>query len=163
MLNNSPLRVIFVCLGNICRSPLAEVVVKAVAEKRGILSTFHFESAGTGNWHVGGAADQRSAAKAVEHGLNLQHHKAQQIRAEHIKDWDVFVAMDQANHRDLIAMGARKEQVLMMRDFEDSNHAPDVPDPYYGGGDGFEDAYQMLKLNADGLLDDLLQHPKMKG
>jgi protein-tyrosine phosphatase len=66
--------------------------------------------------------------------------------------------MDQANKRDLIAMDAKPEQVLMMRDFESNSHTLDVPDPYYGSGDGFEDAYQMLKLNANGLLDYLLQH-----
>ncbi len=149
---NKPLRVLFVCLGNICRSPLAEVVVKAEAEAQGLSHMFHFESAGTGSWHVGGGADPRSAAKAQEKGLSLSQHRAQQITARHIHDWDVFVAMDSDNRRNLIAMGAKSEQVLMMRSFEGVTPAPDVPDPYYGGADGFEDAYQMLRHNAQGLL-----------
>ncbi|MDX8381182.1 MAG: low molecular weight protein-tyrosine-phosphatase [Ghiorsea sp.] len=154
-----PLRVLFVCLGNICRSPLAEVVVKSVANEQGLSRSLHFESAGTGNWHVGGSADPRSASKALEKGLSLVNHKAQQITRHTINDWDIFVAMDQDNKHDLIAMGAKPEQVLMMRDYEGVNPSLDVPDPYYGGADGFEDAYQMLRKNAQGLLDDLeLKH-----
>jgi len=149
---NQPLRVLFVCLGNICRSPLAEVVVRGEAEKQGIAHLFHFESAGTGSWHVGGGADPRSAAKALEKGLSLEHHRAQQITRQQIHDWDIFIAMDSDNRRNLIALGAQPEQVLMMRGFEGKTPAPDVPDPYYGGADGFEDAYRMLKTNAQGLL-----------
>jgi len=151
------LRVLFVCLGNICRSPLAEVVVKAAAKHRGLEKSFHFESAGTGNWHVGGSADPRSASKALEKGLTLVAHRAQQITSNNIDEWDIFVAMDQANKRDLIALGARPEQVLMMRAYEMINPVPDVPDPYYGGALGFEDAYQMLTKNAEGLLDKLVK------
>ncbi len=151
-MNKRPLRVLFVCLGNICRSPLAEVVVKSVAQKQGLLDQFHFESAGTGSWHVGGGADPRSASKALEKGLSLEQHQAQQITQRNIADWDVFVAMDSDNRRNLIAMGAKPEQVIMMRAFEGINPAPDVPDPYFGGAHGFEDAYQMLTTNAEDLL-----------
>ena len=154
---SQPLRVLFVCLGNICRSPLAEVVVKSVAQDQGLLDQFHFESAGTGSWHVGGGADPRSASKALEKGLSLENHQAQQITPSNIGDWDIFVAMDSENQRNLIAMGAKPEQVVMMRAFEGASQAPDVPDPYYGGVSGFEDAYQMLKLNAQGLLQYLQQ------
>ena len=154
---SQPLRVLFVCLGNICRSPLAEVVVKSVAQEQGLLDQFHFESAGTGSWHVGGGADPRSASKALEKGLSLENHQAQQITRRNIGDWDIFVAMDSDNRRNLIAMGAKPEQVVMMRAFEGAAQAPDVPDPYYGGTSGFEDAYQMLKLNAQGLLQYLQQ------
>jgi protein-tyrosine phosphatase len=156
-MSKQPLRVLFVCLGNICRSPLAEVVVKAVAEEKGLADRFHFESAGTGSWHIGGGADPRSAAKALEKGLSLEHHQAQQITRQNIQDWDIFVAMDKDNQRSLIRMGAEPEAVIMMRDFEGVSPAPDVPDPYYGGEHGFEDAYMMLKTNAHGLLDFLVE------
>ncbi|HID36492.1 MAG TPA: low molecular weight phosphotyrosine protein phosphatase [Ghiorsea sp.] len=155
---NQPLRVLFVCLGNICRSPLAEVVVKSVADEQGLSHMFHFESAGTGDWHVGNGADPRSASKALEKDLSLADHSAQQITRSNIQDWDVFVAMDSDNRRNLLAMGAKPEQVLMMRAFEGLNDALDVPDPYYGGAHGFEDAYQMLVLNAAGLLEELQKH-----
>ncbi len=151
-MSQEPLRVLFVCLGNICRSPLAEVVAKSVAEEKGLSHLFHFESAGTGDWHVGGAADHRSAAKALQHGLSLENHIAQTISRKNIQDWDVFVAMDADNRRNLLAMGAAASQVIMMRQFEGDSPVLDVPDPYYGGAHGFEDAYQMLKANADGLL-----------
>lgn len=147
-------RVLFVCLGNICRSPLAEVVVKAVAEERG-LDHYHFESAGTGSWHVGGPADHRSAAKASEKGLDLSGHKAQQITPNNYHGWDWLVAMDAENRRNLLQMGVSSERIIMMRQFEKEGLAPDVPDPYFGGAHGFEDAYQMLVANAEKLLDHL--------
>ncbi len=150
--NEQPLRVLFVCLGNICRSPLAEVVVQDAAQQQGLNKTFHFESAGTGNWHIGLGADQRSAATAAQHGLSLAAHQAQQITHNKIADWDIFIAMDEDNRRNLLQMGATAEQVLMMRRFEDNTAALDVPDPYYGGEDGFEHVYQMLAQNTAGLL-----------
>lgn len=149
-------KVLFVCLGNICRSPLAEVVVKSVADSRA-LETYHFESAGTGDWHVGGPADPRSAGKAEDHGLSLRSHRAQQITSRNIAGWDWFVAMDSENRSNLLRMGVPAERLLMMRQFEvdEASRAPDVPDPYYGGAGGFEDAYQMLMANAEKLLDHL--------
>jgi len=152
---DSNIRVLFVCLGNICRSPLAEVVVRRAAVARGI-DRFHFASAGTGSWHVGGGADPRSAAKAVEHGLDLSCHRAQQITAANWRQWDLFVAMDGENRAALLRMGVPETRLLMMRQFEGLPIAPDVPDPYYGAGDGFEQVYQMLVANADPLLDYLL-------
>lgn len=106
---------------------------------------------------MGNGADLRSAATALEHGLSLEKHIAQRITRRNIQDWDLFVAMDGANRRNLLALGAKQEQVLMMRSFEGEVPALDVPDPYYGGDHGFEDAYQMLKTNADGLLKYLLE------
>jgi len=154
-MTHQPLRVLFVCLGNICRSPLAEVVAKSVAETKELAEMFHFESAGTGDWHVGKGADPRSASKALEKGLSLENHQAQQITRHNIHAWDVFVAMDADNKRNLMRLGAKPEQIVMMRAFEGTQTAPDVPDPYYGGASGFEDAYQMLKVNAEGLLSHL--------
>ena len=147
-------KVLFVCLGNICRSPLAEVVVAGQAERRNLNENFHFASAGTGSWHIGNGADHRSAQTASAHGLDLSNHQAQQITRTKIDRWDWFVAMDQSNYTDLLRMGAPEERLLLMRQFEPGfDRVPDVPDPYYGGPDGFEDAYRMLCDNADRLLD----------
>ncbi len=148
-------RILFVCLGNICRSPMAEYVVRQVAERRGLNGRFLFASAGTGSWHVGHGADERARETALRHGLDMSAHRARQITRHGIEDWDWFVAMDHANRLDLLDMGAPPERVLMMRQFEvdDIDAAPDVPDPYYGGPDGFEDAYRMLTANAERLLD----------
>ncbi|MFQ5581664.1 MAG: low molecular weight protein-tyrosine-phosphatase [Mariprofundaceae bacterium] len=149
-----PVRVLFVCLGNICRSPLAEAIVRGHASDRGLDGHFHFASAGTGSWHIGGGADPRSAETARTHGLDLSRHRAQQITMENMDDWDWFVAMDYDNRADLLAMGVPEKKVLMMRQFEPERKViPDVPDPYYGGPDGFEIAYAMLSENAVRLLD----------
>ncbi|MCF7821639.1 MAG: low molecular weight phosphotyrosine protein phosphatase [Mariprofundaceae bacterium] len=146
--------VLFVCLGNICRSPLAEVVVRDRATMRGLGNLFTFASAGTGSWHIGKGADQRSAETARKYGLDLSHHAARQITAGTVDHWQWFVAMDHDNRTDLISMGVPEDRLLLMRQFEPGlENAPDVPDPYYGGDDGFEDAYRMLCENADRLLD----------
>ncbi|MDX8397483.1 MAG: low molecular weight protein-tyrosine-phosphatase [Mariprofundaceae bacterium] len=146
-------RIVFVCLGNICRSPLAEVVVQGQAQDLGLSDLFDFSSAGTGDWHIGKGADPRSAATALQYGLDLSQHKAQQITSAKLQQWDWFIAMDQDNYRNLLAMGVNSERLLMMRQFEsDHDVVADVPDPYYGGEAGFEDAYQMLKANAVQLL-----------
>ncbi|HXH73246.1 MAG TPA: low molecular weight protein-tyrosine-phosphatase [Mariprofundaceae bacterium] len=161
---SEPIRILFVCLGNICRSPLAEVVVRAEVDRRGLQNTFHIESAGTGDWHVGNGADPRSAATAERYGLDLSRHKAQQITRRNVGDWHWFVAMDHDNRRNLLAMGAPAERVLMMRQFEvDKGAAPEVPDPYYGGPDGFEHAYAMLRENAARLLDYLSENGTENG
>ncbi len=148
-------RVLFVCLGNICRSPLAEVVAKHRAEALNLSHHFEFASAGTGSWHIGNGADPRSADIARQYGLDLSRHRAQQVTARNINQWDWFVAMDNDNYANLLAMGVPRERTLLMRQFEDGadGFAPDVPDPYYGGPDGFEDAYRMLMFNADRILD----------
>lgn len=156
-----PTRLLFVCLGNICRSPLAEAVVRAEVERRGLQQDFHIESAGTGDWHVGHGADPRSAETATRHGLDLGSHRAQQITRRNIGEWHWFIAMDHDNRRNLLAMGAPAERVLMMRQFElEAGPAPEVPDPYYGGPDGFEHAYAMLCNNAARLLDYLEENAR---
>ncbi len=150
------LRLLMVCLGNICRSPLAEAVVRKTLRERGLEDRYLLASAGTGSWHVGGGADPRSVETARRHGLDLSGHVARQITPRGIADWDWFVAMDASNRMDLLDMGAPAERVLMMRQFEaggDPDLAPDVPDPYYGGPDGFEQAWTMLENNAERLID----------
>ena len=151
------MRVLFVCLGNICRSPLAEVVVRDRALARGLAGHFDFASAGTGDWHIGKGADPRSADTAQRYGHDLSQHRARQITASTIADWQWFVAMDADNHADLLAMGAPAARVLMMRRFEAGDGPiPDVPDPYYGGPQGFDRVHAMLADNADPMLDFLL-------
>jgi len=154
---DSSVRVVFVCLGNICRSPLAEYIVAAEAEAQGLAQHFVFSSAGTGDWHVGRGADQRMLATAMQHGLDMREHRAQQITSGCLHRWDWYVVMDAQNKRDILQMGAPEERVLMMRQRDpDLARSPDVPDPYYGGGDGFEHVYRILEQNASAILE-LLQ------
>jgi len=155
--NPDPTRILFVCLGNICRSPLAEAIVRQRALARSLNQQFRFASAGTGDWHIGGGADIRSAATAKAHDVDLSKHRAMQITPSGIPHWHWFVAMDADNKEDLLAMGASRESVLMMRQFEsEADTPPDVPDPYYGGNDGFENMFHLLAANADLLLDYLV-------
>ncbi|MBL1353336.1 MAG: low molecular weight phosphotyrosine protein phosphatase [Zetaproteobacteria bacterium] len=158
------LRILFVCLGNICRSPLAEIIAKHIANERNISQLFHFESAGTGDWHIGAQADPRSIAIAQQHGLDLKKHCAQQVTTHNVHHWDYLIAMDHENRINLLAMGVPKHKILMMRQFEenihDINDAQTVSDPYYGGENGFKDAYKVLNHSTTCLLDELLEkHP----
>jgi low molecular weight protein-tyrosine phosphatase len=148
-----PVRVLFVCLGNICRSPLAEFIVRRRAVERGLGERFQFASAGTGDWHIGHGADRRMRQTAAAHAIDLGAHRASQITRGRIGQWDWLVAMDRSNLYDLLAMGASEERTLMMRHFENSENPPDVPDPYYGGEQGFEEVFALLSMNADPLLD----------
>jgi protein-tyrosine phosphatase len=150
-----PIRVIFVCLGNICRSPLAEFIVRQRAIERGFSDRFHFASAGTGDWHVGNGADRRMNQTANAHGIDMGTHRASQITRSRIGQWDWLIAMDAANYNDLLALGANPARTLMMRQFENEDRPPDVPDPYYGGDQGFEEVFELLSENADALIDHL--------
>jgi protein-tyrosine phosphatase len=149
-----------VCLGNICRSPLALAVVDHHARGRGVRERIDLDSCGTGGWHAGDGADPRTIEIAARHGLELRH-TARQVRP--MVDFERFtllLAMDRKNRRDLLAMGAPAAKVRLMRSFDPAHaqageDAPDVPDPYYGGEDGFEHVYQMLDRSARGLLDRL--------
>lgn len=154
--------VLFVCLGNICRSPLAEGIFIHLAQERGVLDRFDIDSCGTGGWHVGNPPDKRSVAVARKHGIELPS-RARKLNAR--ADFDRFewvLAMDRANHADLIAAGSSPRQTHLMMAFH-ADHAaspstsPDVPDPYYGGRDGFDTIYDMLTGACDGLLSSLTQ------
>lgn len=153
---------LFVCLGNICRSPLAEGLFIQRARDRGVADRFVVDSAGTGAWHVGKPADPRSIAVAREHGVHLPS-IARQIDPEtDFTRFGLILAMDRSNRTDLIDLGAPRERVRLMRSFDPSlagasDHDLDVPDPYYGRGDGFQRVYDMLLRATDGLLDELLK------
>ncbi|HCS12308.1 MAG: protein tyrosine phosphatase [Zetaproteobacteria bacterium CG06_land_8_20_14_3_00_59_53] len=151
----TPIRVLFVCLGNICRSPLAEYIVRQRAIERGFSGRFHLESAGTGDWHIGKGADRRMQQTAAAHDIDLAPHRASQITRSRIGQWDWFIAMDATNRSDLLSMGANPDRTLMMRQFEHEGRTADVPDPYYGGEEGFEEVFQLLRDNADALIDHL--------
>jgi len=147
--------VLFVCLGNICRSPLAKAVFAHQAESQGLAQRVRVDSCGTGAWHAGGPADPRTIRVALRHGIELAH-VARQIHAADLDDFDLIIPMDAKNQRDILAMGALPARVRLMRAFDATiidNPAPDVPDPYLGEGDGFEEVYQMIERATRGLLD----------
>jgi protein-tyrosine phosphatase len=160
-----PIRVLFVCLGNICRSPLAEGVFIHLAKEAGVADRFEVDSAGTGDWHVGEWPDPRSAEVARKHGVVLPS-RARQVTRVDLERFDYVVAMDRENLWDLERMarelpGARARAKIHLLRADDPDRAPgddrhDVPDPYYGGASGFEQVYQMVHRSAEALLRRLL-------
>lgn len=156
-----PVRVLFVCLGNICRSPTAEGVMRMLVEREGLQSAIHVESAGTGGWHVGSPPDARAAEAARARGVALDG-TARQVRAQDFDDFDLLVAMDGENQRALrtLAPGEQeREKVRLLREFDPASASMDagtgdldVPDPYYGGAGGFDEVFELVQAACEGLL-----------
>lgn len=148
-------RVCFVCLGNICRSPTAEGIFRKLVADAGLSEAFVIESAGTGDWHVGDPPDSRSVAAAATHGVHLEG-RAAQFTAASFDRFDHVLAMDSDNRTNLNRMardGADRAKIALLRDYDPT--APkgaSVPDPYYGGADGFEDVFAICQRACDGLL-----------
>jgi protein-tyrosine phosphatase len=154
------MRLLFVCLGNICRSPTAEAVMRDLLAREGLEDVVEVDSAGTGGWHIGARPDRRSAAEARRRGIAMNS-CARQVCAADFADFDLLLAMDRENHRELLALApdARaRSRVRMLRTFDPEAVASgdlDVPDPYYGEGDGFALVYDLVQAACRGLLEDL--------
>ncbi|MGD9572109.1 MAG: low molecular weight protein-tyrosine-phosphatase [Thermoleophilia bacterium] len=157
-----PVRVCFVCLGNICRSPTAEAVMRARVREAGLEDEILIESAGTGAWHAGHPPDARASAEAAARGVRMEG-RARQFEPEDFARFDLILAMDERNLGDLRAIApdaAARARVRMLRDFDPAR--PDdrsVPDPYYGGPDGFTEVFDMVDAACTGLLDHLQAGP----
>ncbi len=157
-----PTGVLFVCLGNICRSPLAEGIFTHLAERRGVRDRFLIDSCGTGGWHVGGPSDLRSIAIARKYGIELTRVARQFHPTRDLERFHWLIPMDRSNARSLLSAGADSGRVHLMRSFDPAlrgrpPHELDVPDPYEWPGDGFEEVYQMLRSSCEGLLETLLR------
>ena len=157
--NAQPVRLLFVCLGNICRSPTAEGVMRAVAAEEGMSERVELDSAGTGSWHVGSAPDQRATAAAQGRGVTLAG-EARQVTARDLDEFDLILAMDRANLRDLRAMAGPEEaeKVRLLREFDPASAGTedlDVPDPYYGAEGGFEEVFDLVDAACRGLLEEI--------
>lgn len=148
------MRVLFVCLGNICRSPTAEAVMRGLVEERGLSDTIEIDSAGTGDWHVGKSADPRAIEAAAARGVELTS-RARQVGAADFGDFDLIVAMDRSNHGNLVALAGGDESKLRLLREYGGDADLDVPDPYYGGEDGFEEVLDIIERNCGLLLDEL--------
>lgn len=138
-----PIKILMVCLGNICRSPLAEGILQSKLPA----GDFIVDSAGTGNWHAGQGPDKRSVATAKERGLDISCQIARQIRVSDFTEFDHIYVMDSSNLRDvqkLAPNASAKAKVKLMMDEIYPGEGVDVPDPYYGGPEGFDNVYDML-------------------
>lgn len=154
---SEPVRVLFVCLGNICRSPLAEGVFRHLAEEADLGHAVEVDSAGTGAYHVGEDPDPRSREVAERHGIHLEGH-ARQAEPRDFSTFDLVVAMDRSNRRDLERLGrdAGEAELRLLREFDpEAGDDLDVPDPYYGGEDGFDRVYEMVHRSCRALLDEI--------
>lgn len=153
-----PLEIVFVCTGNICRSPMAEVIARHKAEEAGLGDTVTFSSCGMGDWHVGNPADKRAVSALSSSGYDGAAHRAAQLGPEHMRA-DLFVALDSGHAHELAATGAPNEKIRLLRSFDpESNPTDDVADPYYGTDDDFVLTRQHIEDAMPGILEWVTQH-----
>lgn len=157
-------KVLFVCLGNICRSPLAEAILKKKVADRGLSHLFHIDSAGTANYHIGKPADARSRKNAQENSIEIDH-QARQILVHDLEEFDYILAMDRSNYQHILRLSPlqrHRDKVFLMRRFaydtvDLDDEAIDVPDPYYGGEEGFQQVFHILEESCDNFLNFLTE------
>lgn len=141
-------KVLMVCLGNICRSPLAEGILKSKVD----ISKIEVDSAGTGGWHVGQQPDERSIKVARKNGLDITYQRGRKFSTYDFEQFDHIFVMDNSNYSDVIQLAntdAERKKVQLILDELFPGENVDVPDPYYGGGQGFENVYKMLDEACD--------------
>ncbi len=151
-------KICFVCLGNICRSPLAQGVFETLMTKENFQDLVHIESAGTGNWHVGKPPDKRMQTTAGKNGVTMNS-RARQFQPEDFDRFDLVIAMDQANLMDLSALcppSIAEKKLRLFRSFDPENLSAkplDVPDPYYGGDEGFDNVFNIVHRTSPKILE----------
>jgi protein-tyrosine phosphatase len=147
-------RLLFVCLGNICRSPSAENIMNYLIEKEGLTEQIICDSAGTSSYHIGSTPDRRMQAAAKKRGIELKG-RARQIEPYDLGDFDLILAMDKSNYYDILALDPKrkyKDKIKLICDFASQHSDQEVPDPYYGGEDGFNYVIDLLLDACQGLL-----------
>ncbi len=148
------IRVLFVCLGNICRSPTAEGVFRDLVHREGLQDRIGTDSCGTGNWHVGDPPDARAVAEATRRGIPLDDLRARQLRPTDFETFDYVLGMDRRNLASLHSQCPpdHAAKVRLFLSFDTGARETEVPDPYYGGPDGFRDVFDMIDAASQGLL-----------
>ena len=150
------MRILFVCLGNICRSPTAEGVMRRLIGDAGLDGEIEVESAGTGGWHVGHPPDERATSAAAARGIELSG-EARKVALADFGEFDLLIAMDRSNRDALLELApdadARK-RVFLLREFGEGAEL-DVPDPYYGGDEGFEEVLDIVERSCEALLEEV--------
>jgi protein-tyrosine phosphatase len=157
MSGNLKHKVLFVCLGNICRSPTAHGFFQHLVESRGLSDSITVDSCGTGDWHIGHPPDSRASAEALKRGYDLSGLRARQVSPDDFERFDYILAMDQKNLKDLQAIcpagyGGRLDLFLA---FARDTELTEVPDPYYGGDEGFADVLDLIEDASEGLLEEI--------
>ena len=153
----NPYKLIFVCLGNICRSPTGEGVFQHLVNEKGYQSYFQIDSAGTSAFHIGEPANSKSQWTANQHDVKLNS-RAQQFQQSDLDEYDLILAMDHENLKNIKQLdkkGTFDHKIKLMRDFDPTPEDGSVPDPYYGGMQGFENVFQIVKRSCETLLSEL--------
>jgi len=152
------LNVLFVCLGNICRSPLAEAIFDHLVKEKGLSNHFKSDSCGTGGYHIGADPDPRSQEVAEAHNIPMNH-SARKFSAKDYGNFDYIIPMDEQNYQDIVSViGSSHPGLLLMRKFDTLAQGDlNVPDPYYGGKDGFNTVFDMLERANRNMLDHLIE------
>lgn len=156
----NPYKICFVCLGNICRSPTAEGIFIQKVKEKGLESYFYIDSAGTAAYHVGEGANSKSQETAQKHGVYLPS-RARKFDYSDLEEFDLILAMDNENFRNLESLDRRNlygEKLFKMREFDPIPEDGQVPDPYYGRMQGFENVFQILERSCQNLLEQLTEH-----
>lgn len=155
-MSNRSIRVLFVCLGNICRSPSAEGVFREVVKRAGLAERVEIDSCGTGHWHVGEAPDRRAVAAAGKRGIDIGHLRARQFQVEDLERFDYILVMDRQNLADTRSIwhqhGGTEPELFLAYGNSDYD---EVPDPYFGGDQGFEHVLNLIHEASEGLLEDI--------
>jgi protein-tyrosine phosphatase len=147
-------RVLFVCLGNICRSPLGAAILKKKVAEKGMESYVEVDSCGTSNYHIGDNADPRTLASAARHGVPMQH-CARQLTAQDLETFDFVFAMDKSNYHNILRLAKGRdvtEKVKLMREFDPLSKGGEVPDPYHGDENDFQEVYDILERSTENFL-----------
>jgi len=158
MNNKRKISVLFVCMGNICRSPTAEGVFRHVVKQAGMQDQIRIDSAGTHAYHIGESPDKRSQAVAKKNGVDLSTQIARKVQASDFDKFDYILAMDRSNLEDLkrLALNQKqKDKISLFMDYADNWDNTEVPDPYYGGSNGFQNVFDMVKSASEGLLKEI--------
>lgn len=152
--------ILFVCTGNICRSPTAEGVFRRLVEQADLTAEIGIDSAGTGGWHVGHPPDSRSQATALKHGVDLSDQRARRVSVEDFAEFQYLVAMDRSHQQALLRLApeGQESQVHLLLSYAGDRSLIDVPDPYYGGVHGFEHVFSLIERACKGLLAHIRHH-----
>jgi protein-tyrosine phosphatase len=148
------MKILFVCLGNICRSPLAEAIFTTRCREKGLGAKFKAQSCGTAGYHIGEPPDPRTLRNAEENGIEI-HHRGRQLTPGDLIGFDIVFAMDRSNLRDILRLeGASRYagKIHLMREFDPQGKGKDVPDPYTGNQKEFQEVFDILNRSVDGLI-----------
>ncbi len=147
-------KVLFVCLGNICRSPMAEGSFRTTVQNAGLSDHFEIDSAGTSGWHIGEPPDHRATQTAMTRGIDLSKQRSRKVKQADFSEYDYIIAMDRDNYASLMGTSSQGTQskVRMFLEFAPKVHETEVPDPYYGGQNGFDHVLDLVQAASEGLL-----------